>query len=90
MTNCIKCKQPITETNRIGRSKSYCSTACRRAAGLEIQRINGRLIKLEDLLQNIRLGMGFVHDKERKEKGFLAEIERQENRLKELFAGTDD
>ncbi|MEC4747959.1 hypothetical protein [Methylomicrobium sp. Wu6] len=48
--NCIKCGRDFTTTATTGRPPSYCSTACRRAAEMEITRINRRLEALEDEL----------------------------------------
>ena len=63
-----------------------CSVACRRAAELEIRRINERITGLERIAENYRLKVP-VLDVYGEEEDVLAEISRQENRLKELLAG---
>lgn len=88
MKNCIKCKQPIQENAIKGRNKSYCSIACRRAAELEIRRINDRLISLEKIAESYRLKSPIFGGFE-KEEEVLAEIERQEKRLRELLSDED-
>jgi len=88
MQNCVKCKQPIGESKSVGRKKVYCSVACRRAAELEIRRINDRITGLERIAENYRLKI-FVLDLYGKEEDILAELDRQESRLKELLAGMD-
>lgn len=88
MKNCVKCKQPVGTNASIGRNKSYCSVACRRAAELEIRRINERLGSLEKIAEDYRLKLP-VLSIYGKEDDVLAEISRQENRLKELFSGLD-
>lgn len=84
MKNCAKCKQPIKENKGIGRSKTYCSIGCRRAAELEIRRVNERLVKLENVAQDYRLGAPMICFE--KEEDILAEIKRQEVRLAELLS----
>lgn len=64
-----------------GRSK-----ACRRAAELEIRRINERITGLERIAESYRLKVS-VLDVCGKEEDVLAELNRQESRLKELLAG---
>ena len=85
MKSCAKCKQPIKETKGVGRNKTYCSAGCRRAAELEIRRINERLVKLENVAQEFRLNNSFISSIN-KEEDILAEIKRQEDRLKELLS----
>jgi len=86
MRNCIKCEQPIEENKGTGRKKVYCSVACRRAAELEIKRTNERITGLERIAENYRLKIP-VLDVYGKEEDVFAELNRQENRLKELLAG---
>ncbi|MBS0483992.1 MAG: hypothetical protein JSS06_02050 [Proteobacteria bacterium] len=88
MGNCVKCKQPIEESKGTGRKKVYCSVACRRAAELEIRRINERITGLERITESYRLKIP-VLDLYGKEEDVLAELNRQEIRLKELLAGMD-
>lgn len=86
MKNCAKCKQPIKETKSVGRNKTYCSIGCRRAAELEIRRINERLVKLENIAQDYRMGSPmFCFESE---EDILTEIKRQEVRLVELLSGS--
>lgn len=88
MGNCIKCKQPIKESKDTGRKRIYCSVACRRSAELEIRRINDRITGLERIAESYRLKT-YVLDIYGKEENVLAELDRQESRLKELLAGMD-
>jgi hypothetical protein len=88
MQNCVKCKQPIEESKGTGRKKAYCSVACRRAAELEIRRINERITGLERIAESYRLKVPML-DLYGKEDDVLAELNRQESRLKELLAGMD-
>ena len=88
MQNCVKCKQPIEESKGTGRKKVYCSVACRRSAELEIRRINERITGLERIAESYRLKIP-VLDVYGKEEDVLAELSRQESRLKELLAGMD-
>ena len=50
---CVKCgagvEQPAT-----GRPASYCSAGCRRSAAIEIKRLNRRIEKLEERLEDHR------------------------------------
>lgn len=89
MKNCVKCKQQFEETTDKGRSRLYCSIACRRSAELEIRRINERLLYLEREIEAHRIGdpMAQIYGNE---KNLLIEIDRQENRLRELLAGMNE
>lgn len=84
MNNCIKCNLSIKTDSNKGRNKSYCSAACRRAAELEIRRINDRLARLEGIAEDYRLKLPVLSIYGKKED-VLAEIEFQEARLKKLF-----
>lgn len=84
MPNCIKCNAKLPEHEGPGRPKDYCSTACRRAAELEIRRLDRRLEALEVRMSGLRLGYGITQagDEERLSR----EIERHEARLRSLMA----
>lgn len=73
---CIKCgRNFITEANT-GRPPSYCSTACRRSAELEITRINRRLEALEDeLIGYKKWGKGRDYDGRNREQ--LIELQQE-------------
>lgn len=88
MESCVKCKQPIEESKGTGRKKMYCSVACRRAAELEIKRINERITGLEKIAESYRLKVPML-DVYGKEEDVLVELSRQESRLKELLSGMD-
>jgi hypothetical protein len=88
MKSCVKCKQPIEESKGTGRKKVYCSVACRRAAELEIRRINERITGLERIAESYRLKVS-VLDVCGREEDVLVELNRQESRLKELLSGMD-
>lgn len=81
---CKKCGAPIAHSEVAGRPKTYCGSACRRAAELEVRRIDARLSRLERELMEIRLTGYFILAKPNE---IEAEIERQESRLCELLAG---
>ncbi|MCG7756863.1 MAG: hypothetical protein LZF63_09420 [Nitrosomonas sp.] len=66
----------------------YCSVACRRAAELEIKRINERITGLEKIAESYRLKVPML-DVYGKEEDVLVELSRQESRLKELLSGMD-
>lgn len=88
MENCLKCGAAL-EGNRVGRPKAYCSTACRRAAEMEIRRLGAMLEKLEEKASQVRQGAmkgmpGW------KLEDIYAEIERAESRLKRLLAAGDE
>lgn len=83
MSTCIKCGAALQEQTGRGRPALYCGRACRRAAELEIRRINNRLSGLEDQLMRARLPgclvLTPIADIE-------AELGRQETRLRQLLA----
>jgi hypothetical protein len=78
---CLICKEPL-EQPTTGRPRVYCSTACRRAAELEIRRCNRRLERLEESASNLRLWGTATKQLPRVE----AEIERAQARLLALLA----
>lgn len=82
--SCKKCGAPIAQSEVAGRPKTYCGHACRRAAELEVRRIDARLGRLEGELMQTRLN-GYLSLTKPGE--IEAEIERQESRLRELLAG---
>jgi hypothetical protein len=89
MENCLKCGAPLEASNGKGRPKAYCSTACRRAAEMEIKRADQRLGALENDAQNYRLGrMMDLSGSDAKQVD--AEIKRLEARLKLLLSGDAD
>ena len=53
--NCKFCRREIPDQER-GRPAAYCGEACRRAAEMEIRRVNERLAALEARLSECRLG----------------------------------
>ena len=53
--DCKVCRREIPDQER-GRPRSYCGEACRRAAEMEIRRVNERLAGLEGRLSECRLG----------------------------------
>lgn len=85
---CKKCGHEIKDIAEIGRPKIYCGTGCRRAAELEIRRLNNLLAELESILSKKRLGWGAcgAHDIEVVE----SEISRQEVRLRTLLDAEDE
>jgi len=89
MNKCIKCDLPIETNTSKGRNKSYCSTACRRTAELEIRRINERLTRLERIAEDYRLKLP-VFDIYGTEENILSEINVQESKLRSLLAGMNE
>lgn len=50
MDKCVMCGRALTQPST-GRPRRYCSTGCRRAADLEVRRLDRRLDQLEQRLQ---------------------------------------
>lgn len=95
MKECIKCSKPIEATSKTGRPAVYCSTACRRLAEYEINRINKRLANLEDQLIYEKMGKDNAVNSQglrRDERiaALTAAIDDNEARLKELLADTGE
>lgn len=88
MNKCVKCGIPIEKNSDKGRSKTYCSVGCRRAAELEIRRINGRIEGLEKIAESYRLKVPML-DAYGKEEDVLKEIALQEAKLKALLGGME-
>ena len=86
---CIKCKVEFEEATDIGRTKKYCSMACKRSAELEVRRINERLSSLEKIAEAYRLKTPML-DIYGSEEAVLAEVELQEQRFKKLLDGMSD
>lgn len=83
-TCCAKCGIPLPRQDQApGRPKTFCSAACRRAAALEVRRIDTRLAKLETELMNTRLPGHLILAKPEE---LAAEIARQEDRLRKLLS----
>jgi hypothetical protein len=53
--SCKVCRREIPDQER-GRPAAYCGEACRRAAEMEIRRVNERLAGLEARLSECKLG----------------------------------
>jgi len=85
---CIKCGAPIENTASTGRPRAYCTSACQRAAGHEVRRINSLLEKLELLASHARRGHG--SSPANTLKRLTAEIELIETRLRDLLADPDE
>ena len=86
---CLKCGCKL-QAKGAGRPATYCSVACRRAAEFEIRRVQDRLVRLEDELEQLRRDRsGLPHmihgTPEERLAGLEAEIERQEARLRALL-----
>lgn len=74
---CKVCRREIPDQER-GRPATHCGEACRRAAEMEIRRVNERLAGLEGRLSECRLGPVQTFD----DVGALeVEIARQTARL---------
>lgn len=86
---CAKCgtRLPARKPGA-GRPRSYCGTPCRRAAEMEIRRVQDALSKVEELQRQVRFGWGQHRPDEA--AAFDAEHERLEARLRELLAGGGD
>jgi hypothetical protein len=87
--SCPQCGRSIKPAPGVGRPKTFCSVACRRAAEFEIRRCNERLAYLERLASDLRLTTertGWEIPGEM----LQAEIERQAKRLRDLCAGDEE
>jgi len=82
---CLKCEAELPEQQAAGRPRKYCGEACRRAATLEIKRLDSRIAKLErdESTWRARGSDGYA-------KNAAIEIKRLEARLLELVASGDD
>lgn len=87
MNRCLKCGASIEKDAGVGRPKSYCSVACRRAAELEIRRVAARIADLEAQLMRTRLP-GYWELTPA--SSLAAEIARQEARLAQLLAASEE
>lgn len=47
MTTCYKCGTELPAIDGPGRPRKFCGEVCRKAAGLEVGRLNARIAKLE-------------------------------------------
>jgi hypothetical protein len=82
--NCKVCRREIPKSaHERGRPPIYCGEVCRRAAEMEIRRVNDRLVSLENRLSECRLGPVQTFDSAH---ALEAEISRQTVRLLELLA----
>lgn len=87
MTECLKCGTAIPAGGgSSGRPKSYCLAACRRAAELEIRRLDQRVGALEAQLMRTRLS---GHLTLTPTAELEAEIARQERRLTRLLSARE-
>lgn len=94
---CCKCGAALPAPTR-GRPPKFCSTVCRRAAELEIRRINRRLEALEvkrDDLISAPASEWFpaateAREKKRKVTALDGAIRLAENRLRELLTEPED
>jgi len=101
-TACVKCRCPLPPPAATGRPKTYCSSACRRAAEFEIRRIGRHIEGLEQEIQHLKmygaLSCFAAFDAPPKDavKKRASEIRRLEARLRLLLAdqqvkeGTND
>src|SRR5687768_17907774 len=55
MRTCRKCGAELPEAAGPGRPRSYCSVGCRRAAELEVRRLQRALENTEDMIRQCRL-----------------------------------
>jgi hypothetical protein len=93
-----RCGNKLANNPGRGRNKSYCSTACRRAAGFAIRNVTRRIATLERLASGMRISLaqgdnvswwGFGRPKEAL-PAILSEIKMQQARLLELLNGRKD
>jgi hypothetical protein len=94
MNTCLKCDQPLPEPASTGRPAVYCSSGCRRAAELEITRLNRRIDALEDRLSHAKMRTDNLRDlnfMNRQESITALDklITEQELRLKALLEGKE-
>jgi len=88
---CVACAGPVTQP-ATGRPAKFCSTACRRAADLEVRRLDRRLstaednlVRRRDRLAEIEAGLGF-HGGTNAARQARFEVERAELLVAELRA----
>jgi hypothetical protein len=79
--NCLKCGQQLPEIEGPGRPRKFCSEVCRKAAAMEIRRLDARIAKLEKDESTYR-----IKGAETWAKRAAEEIRRLEARLAELVA----
>lgn len=79
--DCLKCGSPIPEHEGPGRPRKFCSDVCKRAAEMEMRRLDSRIAKLErdESTYRIKNAIGWA-------KGAAEEIKRLEARLEQLLA----
>jgi hypothetical protein len=90
LTVCVKCGGPL-EQSMTGKPRVYCGPACRQAAAYEIQRLNRRLIRLEERASGLRHSRSSTRDwlcrtPEQALADTEAEIAASEIRLRLLLA----
>jgi hypothetical protein len=83
MRTCRKCGAELPEAAGPGRPRSYCSVGCRRAAELEVRRLQRALENTEDMIRQCRFGWN-CHTEADIPK-YAAEVERLEARLREVL-----
>jgi sugar-specific transcriptional regulator TrmB len=90
VTACVKCGGPL-EQPTTGRPRVYCSSPCRTAAAYEVQRINRRLLALEERASELRHSRSSTRDwlartPQQALSDVEAEIAAAEGRLRQLLA----
>lgn len=88
---CIKCGASLPPSAPTGRPATYCSTACRRAAELEIRRLNRHIEKIEERMAHIRIhGRSsyacYLREPDAAIDALKCECERHESRLRLLLS----
>ena len=83
--NCLKCGKQLPDIEGPGRPRKFCDEVCRKAATMEIRRLDARLAKLEKDESNYR-----IKGAETWVKRAVEEIRRLESRLAELVASQID
>ncbi len=81
--NCVKCGTELPAIDGPGRPRKFCGEVCRKAATLEIRRLDGRISKLEAMESTYRFKGASL-------AGSVAvEIRRLEARLGDLLAAQE-
>lgn len=83
--NCVKCGKDLPEIEGPGRPRKFCGEVCRKAATMEVRRLDSRIAKLEKGESNYR-----IKGANEWAKRAAAEIQRLEARLADLVASKID
>jgi hypothetical protein len=84
--NCMHCGAPLDDAPRPGRPAKYCGKGCRRAAELEVRRLNRAVETLEDDARWARIS---GRAGARRLAAITRELDTANNRLRALLAASE-